>query len=70
MTQIDDEAGEPAGAPRMEDLEVRIVHVDPKRERQIAEAIARSPDASLVLNTILDAAFPEETGTTAPAGGG
>jgi hypothetical protein len=60
-----------AGAPGPpEDVEVRIVYVNPKRERQIAEAIARSPDASLVLNTILDAAFPEETGTTAPAGGG
>jgi len=52
-----------------EDVEVRIVYVNPKRERQMAEAIARSPDASLALNTILDAAFPEETGTTAPAEG-
>jgi hypothetical protein len=59
----------PAVAPGPpEDVEVRIVYVNPKRERQIAEAIARSPDASLALNTILDAAYSEETGTTAAEG--
>jgi hypothetical protein len=34
----------------------------------MAEAIAR-PDATLALTTILDAAFSEETGTTAAAEG-
>jgi hypothetical protein len=52
-----------------EDVEVRIVYVNPQRERHMAEAIARSPAASLALNTILDAAFAEKTETTAPAEG-
>jgi hypothetical protein len=50
-----------------EDLEIRIVYED--QERRMAKAIAASPAANLALNTILDAAFSEETGTTAPAEG-
>jgi hypothetical protein len=50
-----------------EDMEIRIVYED--QERRMAEAIARSPDATLALTTILDAAFSEETGTNAAAEG-
>jgi hypothetical protein len=50
-----------------EDMEIRIIYED--QERRMAKAIAASPAANLALNTILDAAFSEETGTNASADG-
>jgi hypothetical protein len=48
-------------------MEIRIVYED--REKQMAKAIAASPDASLALNTILDAAFSENPGAATAAEG-
>jgi hypothetical protein len=52
-----------------EDMEIRIVYEDQQRTRRMAEAISASPAANLTLNTILDAAFSEENGTTTAAEG-
>jgi transposase-like protein len=61
MTQIDDEAGEPAGAPRMEDLEVRIARE--LLDRAEAEGVSLVGPGGLlagVTRTVLQAALDAE----------